>query len=275
MSKEWYYVEGTERVGPVDQEQLDQLFTQGALSGDSYVWAKGFDNWEHIKNVSVLSYLLSSPSAVPPTQDIPSAPSSSEVPSFSSIKPIHTDKINFQTVSHDKKIFTIKVGYDRGGSNTEYGPFSLVQLRKAFEENRINDKTYIFAAGMETWVLLGDFELYDKVSDSLPPQIDDSDRRISVRKPFIARLLFHDNKDVYEGICRDISIGGLQVLVSEFPCKVGERVSLNVHPDNSDYHFTASGVVVRKLEGDTGFSMRFKDLSTEAYQAINHYINDN
>ena len=91
---------------------------------------------------------------------------------------------------------------------------------------------------------------------------------------YLFRLFFHDNSQVYEGICRDISVGGLQILVSDFPCNVGDKVSMNVHPDNTDYHFTASGKVVRKLDGDAGFSLRFEDLSNEASQAISTYINE-
>ena len=264
MSDEWYYVDGKERVGPISHSDLKNLYQQGKLNKDSYVWTKGFDNWEHIKNVSELSNI-----------DQTSADPSINIPSIDKLESLQPEPIDFKNISSDKKVFTVRVGYDRGGSDTEYGPFSLNQLRIAYEENRINDKTFIYASGMDNWILLGDFELFDQISDNLPPQIDDSDRRIAIRKPFIARLLFHDSKDVYEGICRDISVGGLQVLVSEYPCKVGDKVSLNVHPDNSDYHFTASGVVVRKLDGDTGFSLRFKDLSTEAYQSINHYINEN
>lgn len=264
MSEEWYYVDGKDRVGPISHTELESLFGKGTINKDSYVWKKGFDNWEHVRNVAELAGLKSASEAA-----------ADEIPSLGDIKPIHESPVDLKSIDNDKKVFTVKVGYDRGGSDTEYGPFSLTQLRLAYEENRINDKTFIFCPGMENWQLLGDFEVFDKISDSLPPQIDDSDRRIAVRKPFIARLLFHDNKDVYEGICRDISVGGLQILISDFPCKVGEVVSLNVHPDNSDYHFTASGIVVRKLDADSGFSLRFKDLSSEAYQAINQYVNEN
>lgn len=261
MSQEWYYVDGKDRVGPVPMSEIESLYRSGKVNKDSYVWCKGFENWEHLRNVNELGHLLN--------QAAPEA--RSDMPPALDIAPVVIDLTN---VAPDQKVFTIKVGYDRGGSDTEYGPFSIMQLKMAYEENRINDKTFVFAPGMETWQLLGDFPLFDQISDSLPPQIDDSDRRVSVRKPFIARLLFHDNNDVYEGICRDISVGGLQILVSSFPGKVGDQISMNVHPDNSDYHFTATGVIVRKLEGDSGFSMRFKDLSTEAYQAINQYINE-
>ena len=127
---------------------------------------------------------------------------------------------------------------------------------------------------MSTWVLLGDFERFDEIAGGLPPQITPEDRRINVRKPFVARLFFHDNSQVYEGVCRDISVGGLQILVSDFPCEIGDNVSMNVHPDNSNYHFTASGRVVRKLEGNAGFSLRFDGLNQEAQEAIQNYINE-
>ena len=74
-------------------------------------------------------------------------------------------------------------------------------------------------------------------------------------------------------LCRDISVGGLQVLVSSFPGNIGDDVTMNVHPDNSDYNFVASGKIVRLLEGGQGFSLRFLDLSPEAEQSIRTYIN--
>lgn len=274
MSTQWYYVQGSERVGPVKRSELDSLFKSGKLTAQSFVWKKGFDNWKTLESVDELSDLLKPPAETPPPQmnDI------SEIPSMS----MEDEKgsasegaLDLDSLSEDAKVFTVKVGYDRGGSETEYGPFSISQMRKAYEEQRISEKTFIFTPGMSTWVLLGDFELFEKISGISAGTVSDDDRRIAVRKPFIARLFFHDNSQVYEGICRDISVGGLQVLVSHFPCQVDDKISLNVHPDNTDYHFTASGMVVRKLEGDSGFSLRFEDLSSEAVASIQAYVDNN
>ena len=81
-----------------------------------------------------------------------------------------------------------------------------------------------------------------------------------------------NNKKVFEGICRDVSVGGMQVLIDQFPGKAGEKISINVHPENSDYHFVASGQIVRLLEGNNGFSFRFQQLSDEAKKAIEKYV---
>jgi len=64
----------------------------------------------------------------------------------------------------------------------------------------------------------------------------------------------------------------MQVLVSNFPGRVGEEISLNVHPDNSDYNFVASGKIVRRLDGDQGFSFRFTGLSEDAKNTIENYV---
>jgi hypothetical protein len=47
-----------------------------------------------------------------------------------------------------------------------------------------------------------------------------------------------------------------------------------VHPDNSEYHFTAAGTVVRLLDGKLGFSFRFEALQSDAKLAIEKYIKD-
>ena len=63
-------------------------------------------------------------------------------------------------------------------------------------------------------------------------------------------MFFANNDQLFEGVCRDISIGGMQVLVDHFPAQVGERISLNVHPENSEHHFVADGEIVRKVLHD-------------------------
>lgn len=271
MSDVWYYVQGSERVGPVERSELDQLFANGVINADSYVWKKGFDNWKVLNSVEELSDLLNVGIGSEEVEDIP--PMDEGFMEEEEEMPERIEGIDLSQIGdHDKK-FTIKVGIDRGGVEAEYGPFSIAQLKKAYEQKRINEKTYIFTPGMENWIFLGDFELYEKVTGDMPPEINPEERRRAVRKPFIAKMFFHDNSSVYEGICRDISVGGLQILVAGFPAEVGEKVSMNVHPDNSEHCFTASGVVVRKLEGDSGFSLRFDELSDDARAAIHSYIN--
>ena len=43
---EWYYVNAGQRVGPISQEQLDQLVQTGVSSMDTLVWRAGMADWQ-------------------------------------------------------------------------------------------------------------------------------------------------------------------------------------------------------------------------------------
>lgn len=256
----WYYVEDGERVGPVEQEELQALVDKGDLNEESFVWKKGFENWERLSLVDELQFFFEKEIELPPM--------ASDMPPIIAAK----KKFSWEALGERDKVISIKVGIDRGEQEIEYGPYTLLQLKKAFDEQRVSEKTLVYIPGMPEWIFLGDIPHFESLFGELPPMIEEVDRRQNIRKPFVARMFFHDSKEVYEGVCRDISTGGMQVLLSDFPLKVGEEVTLNVHPDNDNYHFVATALVVRVLESDQGFSLRFIDLSTEAEGAIQSFI---
>lgn len=252
MSDKWYYVKSGERVGPVEIQAINDLLKSQELNDEDYVWRKGLENWVQIKEMDEFQ--------------VPVAEPATELP------PVVEEVNNLQEVAGDENSVFIKIGMDRGGNEVEYGPYSLDVLKRLFKENRINAKTFVFAKGMPNWKILADFEDFSEIFEDVPPPIDDSERREDLRKPFIARMYIENNQKVFVGICRDISVGGMQVLVDDFPGREGESISINVHPENSDYHFVASGEIVRVLEGKQGFSFRFKDLSAESKVAIQNYL---
>lgn len=261
MAENWYYVQKGNRQGPVGQDVIVSMIAKQELKGEDFVWKKGFDNWKKIKEVSELQ---SSPEPV--ASVIPTAP----------IAPVVAEKpFSFADLNEDDRVIYIRIGNDRGAAPTDYGPFSLKQIKQLFKENRINGKSFVFTSGMKEWKVLADLPEYQEVFEELPPVIKEADRRTSARKPFIARLFIQNNKKLFEGICRDISIGGMQVLVDQFNGNAGDKITINVHPENSEYHFAASGVVVRILEGNSGFSFRFQGLSEEARRAIEKYVQEN
>lgn len=282
---QWYYVKGRERVGPVEEDEIITLIKNQELTEESFVWKRGFQDWLKIQHVDELLIHFDSDSSEDPEPTFEPEPPITEVNAASApiedigridepgqIEP-RKKTFDWSLVDRDAVKFHIKVGLDRGSnSETEYGPYSLNQLIRAYQENRINHKTYIFCEGLDNWMFIADIPVYESLFNQLPPSIEEQDRRNNVRRPFVARLLFHDGEKVYEGVCRDVSVGGLQVLVANAPCKVGDSIKLNVHPDNSDYHFTAEGVIVRSLGGNQGFSMRFDSLSEDAKQTIENYV---
>jgi hypothetical protein len=261
MSDKWYYVQKGNRQGPVAIEVIEQMMINQDLKADDFVWKKGFENWKKIKDVEELNK-----KDVSPIPDITLPPE---------IKPAQSKEMSLKDLSPDERVLYVRIGTDRGEATSDYGPFSLTQLKQLFKENRINGKTYAFIRGSKEWKILADYQEYQEIFEELPPVIKESERRIALRKPFIARLFIQNNKNLYEGICRDISIGGMQILVDNFKGLSGDKITINVHPENSDYHFTAAGVVVRLLEGNSGFSFRFHALSDEAKRAIEKYVQEN
>lgn len=257
MSDKWYYVQKGSRQGPVAIEVIEQMILNEVLKSEDFVWKKGFDHWKKIKDVEELG-----------PKELADAPLPPEIKSPAKI-------VSLKELNPEERILYIRIGTDRGATSNDYGPYSLKQVKQLFKENRINGKTFIFIKGTKDYCMLADFPEYQEIFEELPPVIQDSDKRGTIRKPFIARLFVQNNKTLYEGICRDISIGGMQILVDNFKGKSGDRITINVHPENSDYHFTASGVVVRILEGNSGFSFRFQGLSDEAQRAIEKFVQEN
>ena len=257
MADSWYYVQAGERKGPVEEARISELIMNSTLGGSDYVWRKGLDNWVTIEETSEFSHLMN------PIQELPEE----ELPAV-----IDDGEVSLRELAGSENCIFIKIGADRGADEVEYGPYAIDLLKKLFEQKRINAKTFAFIKGMNNWQVLGDFTDFSEVFEDAPPPIEDKDRRASKRKPFIARMYIENRKEVFVGICRDISIGGMQVLVDHFPGSVGDKISINVHPENTDYNFVADGNIVRSLEGGQGFSFRFINLSPESQSAIMRYL---
>ena len=136
----WYYVQGTERMGPVDQSELHNIFKSGNINRESYVWTKGFVNWERLSDVSELQYYFEE----------------EKIESLSSHPPEAKFYFDWQSFSKTEEVFFILTGKDRNGENEEIiGPYSLNELQGAFEQKRINEKTYIYTPGMHQWERIG------------------------------------------------------------------------------------------------------------------------
>jgi hypothetical protein len=115
------------------------------------------------------------------------------------------------------------------------------------------------------------------VSTKEVQQSQPEEQRGFPRRPLVAKILISDEQSVIVGVCRDISIGGLQVLTERIPGKVGMKLKMNISPSTNDSgsrieSFVAEGVIVRILEDNRGFSFRFERLSNRSKQAIESYI---
>jgi hypothetical protein len=261
MSESWYYVLKGQRQGPVDVGVITTLVQSQQLREDDYIWKKGFDNWRKLKDIAEFQNLVGGAPAVPEFE-VPKKVDAPQVLRLGALDP-------------EEKSIYVRIGVDRGGAPAEYGPYSPSLVKRLYHENRVNGRTQFFVRGRtDDWGFLADVADFEEVFSDMPPVIQETERRRWIRKPLLARMFVQNNKKVFEGVCRDISVGGMQVLTDTFPGRAGDKIAINVHPDNTEYHFTASGTVVRLLEGNQGFSFRFDALQSEAQRAIEKYIRD-
>lgn len=197
----WYYVVGSERVGPVSVAALQVLFTNGEITTDTYVWKKGFVNWERLRDVAELKFdtPIEESAAVIESAPLPSqkkvetilenivedkfelkAPVKKETPKAEP-KEI-TREINlaqfraeekgspevkfsfdWSTVNPNEELFFVKIGKDRRHSADDiYGPYSMVELKEALAEKRVNLHTLVYSAGMSSWTKLQDTPINDE-----------------------------------------------------------------------------------------------------------------
>lgn len=164
----WYYVRGSERVGPVSVDVLQDLFEKKEISLESYVWRKGFQNWERLKDVAELD--MSRKASTATTEQEVEIQLSPEV----------DFNFDWKKIREDEELFFIKIGADRTHFlDTEcFGPYSLTELREAKEEKRINDKTLLYALGLPGWIEVGDTPIN-------PIRFDVNLRKVKVEAPLL------------------------------------------------------------------------------------------
>jgi hypothetical protein len=138
-------------------------------------------------------------------------------------------------------------------------------IKSLIDQNRANMMTEIFTQGMDSYQKLGDISFFNGNDQG-------REKRKHSRAPLVARLFFHDSEQFFEGVCRDISIGGMQILVSNFQGQEGDVVKLNVHPVDDSLQFTAEAKVVRRLTECNGVSVRFVKMTPDNLEKINKYI---
>jgi TM2 domain-containing membrane protein YozV len=59
----WYYQQGANRMGPVDEATIRSMLASGAISIDTLVWTNGFSNWVPLQQTTLAAGLPVPPPA--------------------------------------------------------------------------------------------------------------------------------------------------------------------------------------------------------------------
>ncbi len=239
---------GDQSVGPLKAADIYSQLSQGKVTYLQYVWKPGMAAWARLADVPAFQVAAPQAPVTPPKPPTPPAP------------PVAVQKKEWFLFYQEQQT----------------GPYTLDEARGVIGVHQL-DATSSFAwkEGLAGWSSLGDLQEFSSVattSASAQPQ----EKRSAVRKPIIAKVLLAEGGQVFFGIGRDISVGGMQVLSGQLPKKVGSTLKLNISPTTETspqfQPFVAEGVVVRIFEDGRGFSFRFGVLDESSRATIESLI---
>ncbi|MBI2606079.1 MAG: DUF4339 domain-containing protein [Deltaproteobacteria bacterium] len=275
-AKYYLYLRGT-TVGPLTAEEIYERIERREVTLLDSVWRMGWTDFKRICDEKEFAVL------VPPK------------PAAYDLKNLQA-RIQEQLKPKTRKILAVPAPQEPSHylyfKKTQYGPFSRAELIHVLESNKIDASAFLWTPGWSNWRSLPqvtEFAVYlgqpaaPAPADSWPAQKRKpeggsksmrKDKRDFPRRPLVARLFVANEADVIIAVCRDISVGGMQVLTDRVPGPVGAKVKLNVSPADAKKvkGFVAEGEIVRTLEDGRGFSFRFTRISSDAKKAIEKYI---
>lgn len=292
--KVYFIAQQAKATGPVTAQGVAELVQKGEITPLHFVWADGEKDWKRISERKEFSSLLPTKPSQKTIEKIQSALDQikeKKKRAASSSKPDRTrstsDRTKFAEPRQDQEAPTPPLIEPRQlylyYQSSQYGPFSHDELLQILESHRVGKNAYMWKPGWSTWKRLREVPEYkayykDEVEletrTEVRKQKEKDEKRGAPRRPFVARIFISNNEEVVLAVCRDISIGGMQVLTDRVPGAVGSVVKLNVSPGDPGKvkGFTAEGEIVRILEDGRGFSFRFTKLSDAAHSEIESYL---
>lgn len=249
----WYTVLNSRPVGPLSAKEIVQRLQGGELNYASHLWKEGLNGWTRIYDVIDFKPLL-------PAEPSPSLIGEIQKSTQASPPPLSPNQ--------KEELRTWYIYLDEAN----FGPISDREVVALIDAGRVNGATFMWQKGFADWTLAKDIAIWGKRLGGTSAAAASSDKRNAPRKPFQTKILLTDGKEVGWALCRDISVGGMQVLMDHAPGPAGTMLKLNVNSEGHIPGFACEGKVVRILEDGRGFSFRFTNLSSEAKTAIEKYI---
>ncbi len=269
-SPQWYVALGERWIGPLAAAEVYEKILNQEITWAHYVWKAGQKEWQRICDTETFQAAVP---RQPKEQPKPVVKQASRAPRAP------------QNFSEEKNWF---LHYN----DTQFGPFSQSEVDRFLRIGKLHGRVNAWKNGMEGWALLERISAFaDAVEESKKARAAKKsgapaapsapkEQRKGPRSPLVAKIFLardpSTSGSVIVGVCRDISVGGMQVLAEKSPGKAGERVKMNVSPAGESHGkiqpFVAEGVIVRQLEDGCGFSFRFDQLSDHAKRSIEEYI---
>jgi hypothetical protein len=283
--EEWFISLGQENAGPMRALDLYEKLTRGEVTYLQYVWREGMTGWSRVCDTPTFQVAA------------PEAPKAQPTPKPKVVAPPPP------VIAREWFLYF---------NQNQMGPYSIEEAASVVRLQNLNaDETFGWKDGLPGWELLTNLPLFAgriassgiassgiassgiassgsassgsassgssaQVTTSTASANSNGEKRSSPRKPLIAKVLIADGDQVFTGLCRDISVGGMQVLANYTPKKVGSALKMNVSPTAEStpqfLPFVAEGVVVRLFQDGRGFSFRFSEVSSQTKLVLDQII---
>jgi hypothetical protein len=283
----WYIAMGSRWVGPLSAADVYQKVLGQEITWAHFVWRPGQADWKRICDVSTFQ------GAVPnvPDKGLRDQVKDASKPAIRTASRSKPPKV--QSPVEERSWFLYY-------NDSQFGPFSGDEISRYLRVGKIHGRVHVWKDGMGDWERLEEVELFaddcaeakrvraarkEAAGGKTGRAADESgeranEQRKAPRRPLIAKILMADHKQLTVAVCRDISVGGMQVLTDRLPGEPGARIKMNVSPasgkSSKGTHmiepFVAEGVIVRILEDGRGFSFRFDKLPEQSRKVIEDYI---
>jgi hypothetical protein len=269
---EWFYAVGDSHRGPFKGEEIYQMLQAKELSWIDYLYREQEGQWMRVCDHPVFKSLQPAPPKPKPVMAPPPPPN-------------RQPEVRWFLFQND----------------TQTGPYQTTELIRLKAAGQIQTSAYVWQDQYTEWKPFGEVtELKTPAGMPAAPTpaargpsapapaaqaapatqvapaaaAKPADKRAAPRRPLVAQIYLTNQSDLVTGVCRDISVGGMQVLTDRIPGTVGTSIQLNVAPpsDSGLKPFVAEGVIVRILEDQRGFSFRFTQISNDAKKSIESYI---
>lgn len=275
QSPQWFIAMGKNWIGPLTAADVHAKVVQQEITWAHFIWRKGQKDWQRLCDTDPFRAAVPHEPSKTLKQEV--VERSREIDSGTTKKIPPPPKGEVEDV--DRKIWYLYF------NDTQFGPFSVSEVEEYIRIGKIDARVYAWRDGMEGWERLEKLKFKVSVVQPAAPRATQSakatkkgEMRGAPRKPMVAKILLSNDREVAIAVCRDISIGGMQVLTDQIPGNVGSKIKLNVSPAAGEKEkatfkaFVAEGTIVRLLEDGRGFSFRFSRLTDSARRSIETYI---
>lgn len=247
---EWFVAVGEKYRGPMKASEIYQKLLDREFNWIDFCYREKEGQWVRIADHEVFKAHQPSPPKPKPTQAPPPVPKKED----------HIKWFLYQ-------------------NENQTGPYPSSELKRLISTSQVQDSAYVWHEGFSEWKPVSEVPEFKDTKPSAPPPQreavrEKTEKRAVPRKPLLAQVYVTNQSDLATGICRDISVGGMQLLTDQIPGTVGTTIHLNVTPpkDSGLKPFVAQGMIVRILEDRRGFAFRFTQISDEAKKSIESYV---